>query len=268
MIDLETVKKNSMTYWYPKIKDLVPTPRTFMVPINGYDWMDVADGVLPGNKDSVVGEIKERACELGYPVFIRTDYLSAKHEWDRTCFVQNEDEIYQHLVRLIDESNCADQAVNAFFVREFLPLEYEFKAFRGMPIAKEFRLFCKDHRLMCVHPYWPSEALRFNPQMGTTRPDDLDLLLGRLYHIHIWDFMKIVDMALKATSWSEDAWSVDVCKTTVGEWYVTDMALAGMSYHWAGCPNIRELSFDGYNEPRDLKVTNEISELNKLWEEK
>jgi hypothetical protein len=249
-MDLETLRKNSMTYWYPKIKDLVPTPKTFMVKANMLDWLKTLDDETPDTKDEVMSKLMEHGRELGYPLFLRTDYTSAKHHWDNTCFVQSEDVLYDHIVRLVDESCCIDQAFEAFFVREFLDLESVFKAFEGMPIAKEFRVFCKGHKVVCVHPYWPMDSLHFYPNKGTPRPDDWEELMGKLYYINPVEFIKIINMALKATSWSEDAWSVDICKTTVGDWYVTDMALAGMSYHWAGCKNVRELSFEGYNQER------------------
>jgi len=45
----------------------------------------------------------------------------------------------------------------AFMVREFLDLDASFKAFGGLPIAREWRIFASPEKVICYHPYWPAE---------------------------------------------------------------------------------------------------------------
>ena len=48
---------------------------------------------------------------------------------------------------------------------------------------------------------------------------------------------EIMGWANKVTGQLGGAWSVDFLCDVDGTWWLTDMALAGMSYHWEGCPN-------------------------------
>ena len=76
-------EENSIAYWYPKVKDLVPTPKTEIFPIQP-KW---EDGSSPEIDDKDFEPIKIKAKEFGYPVFIRGSDGSGKHEWKDTCFV-------------------------------------------------------------------------------------------------------------------------------------------------------------------------------------
>jgi len=74
---------NDISFWYPKIKNLVPTPKTEILPLS---WN------LKGNNIIIDKEcfekIKEVAKKFEFPVFIRGSHGSGKHEWKNTCFVK------------------------------------------------------------------------------------------------------------------------------------------------------------------------------------
>jgi hypothetical protein len=71
---------NSFLYWYPKIVGRVATPKTVIVLTEGAStkWID------EGAPEPFVLKLKAAAKPLGYPVFMRTEQLSAKHLWEGT----------------------------------------------------------------------------------------------------------------------------------------------------------------------------------------
>ena len=51
-------------------------------------------------------------------------------------------------------------APGGFAGREFLELDWTFRAFHGkMPVSTEVRTFLRDGAIECMHPYWPPEAI-------------------------------------------------------------------------------------------------------------
>lgn len=75
--------KNSMLYWYPRIKDLcIPQPKTIIIKVDPTIAYDVCEG---GQYPQML-EFKKTIEQLGLPVFVRTDQLSGKHDWSNTCF--------------------------------------------------------------------------------------------------------------------------------------------------------------------------------------
>ncbi len=227
---------NSMLFWYPKIENIVPTPKTAIYEFDGWEYLK--DGYMMSNEwKELLNVVTLTARKLGYPVFIRTDHESAKHEWLHTCYVENEKSLTHNLHDLIDASICHDRIPNAIAVREFLHLDAPFKAFDGMPIAREFRYFSSKDGITCRHPYWFKEAIEFHRD---TKPvDEWEEMIKDLEtpptDINIADAL-----ALKATSWCDEEWSVDICKDIHGKWWVTDMARGKDSSHHPFCPKTTE----------------------------
>mgnify|MGYP000335996289 CR=1 FL=1 len=226
MLDTKKIDENSMLYWYPKIKNLnIPQPRTEIVEVNE-SIFDLLDGKLPRNID----EIKRVARKIGYPLFMRTDHLSGKHEWKYTCYVETEKDLIPHISNLVESSAMAGIVglpINALVFRELLKLDYAFKAFNGLPIARERRVFIKDGNVQCIHAYWVEDAIRFweakEPEGWRKKLRELNTVTDEEVEI-LTEYAEIVGQEVKGY------WSVDFAKS--GEkWYLIDMAKGEDSWH-------------------------------------
>lgn len=222
----QTADHNSMLYWYPKIKGKVPTPKTVFVPVHCFEtsWLD---GNIPA---SLILEVKRAANSLGYPAFMRTEQLSAKHEWSRTCFVESEAVIAQHLYNLIEAHYLTldmqmDARPKAIILREFLHLRSFFTAYSGMPVAREFRMFATNGKIECIHPYWPRDAIR----EGRPSVKNWRSLATKLEADPPLEAFEIVKTASKEFT---EQMSFDVCELEDGRWMLTDMATGADSFHY------------------------------------
>ena len=225
--------KNSMLYWWPKVKELqaeIPMPKTIIINA-GYA---ILAKCLDGEPLPIIlkDRLWEAAGQLGYPVFMRTDQASGKHEWQNTCFVRDEISLVQNLYNLIEWNECAGflgLPYEAIVLRKYIPLEAPFKAFYGeMPVARERRYFVRDGQIICHHPYWPEDAIRFprgqEPagwrdllrELNTEPEDEVALLSG---------YAAIIGRRLPGY------WSVDFAKGQDGVWYFIDMAEGHRSWH-------------------------------------
>jgi len=102
----EVINKSSMLYWFPKVKDLpIPQPKTEFV-LSRDDWWQYLDGKRLPDQDIVT--LKEAIKGLGYPVFMRTDLASGKHQYLDTSYVDSEDKVLQNLFGLIEQNALRD----------------------------------------------------------------------------------------------------------------------------------------------------------------
>jgi len=240
--------KNSMLYWFPRVKNTgVPVPKTIIVEVPNFNYLEIIENPGKFPKD-VLRLLKRKAREIGYPIFVRTDHLSGKHSYPVWApYVEKEKDLLPHILLLIEASATAGifgLPINAFVIREFLDLEWKFKAFCGMPIAKERRYFIHNGRVICHHPYWPVDAIRFwkvtDPpknwkkmlhELNRETPDEVDLLTS---------------YAEKVAAILEGYWSVDFAKAKNGTWYLIDCALGVDSWH---PPCKKRLKFDNAGLP-------------------
>lgn len=131
---------------------------------------------------------------------------------------------------------------DVWVVREFLRGEASFTAFRKMPVLREFRFFSGSGNYICHHPYWPRKAIHITKccktgaelsrSAWTKRLDRLQRPLSQE------DFFFIKNKTCELTKQLGGSWSVDwfYCSERK-QWFLTDMALMSMSFHWDGCPN-------------------------------
>jgi len=230
-------QKTSLCYWYPLIKDILPTPRTEIVPLEEGD-IDVLFEALDGkgSPDMLRAHLISAASHFNYPLFMRTDFTSGKHDFLDTCFVQSSNDIFGHALALFEDTLCKDISIGAFVFREFLQLESGFKAFRGLPISKERRYFVEDGKVLCHHPYWPEDAIRGEvlrkgdgwkailKELNTETPEEIELLTA---------------MAGTFSNLVPGAWSVDFAKMKHNiphSWVLIDAAEAFRSWHPSDCP--------------------------------
>lgn len=229
----------SMSYWFPLLETAgLPVPRTktvTMPPELCKSILMVLYGEVPEidpREHPFLEELKKAVIEIGTPCFLRTAMTSAKHSWDKSCFLSDAEELIKHVYAIAEFSEIADFCglpYDTWFVRELLP-SIKFGIcphYDNMPVAREFRFFIEDGVSHCFHPYWPLEALRDGGWKGTDaeylelcRPGDDESIMREL--------------ANKVGAAIEGSWSVDLLQTERG-WFVTDMAEAHKSFHWEGC---------------------------------
>jgi len=240
---------NSIWYWWPLVKDVgVPVPRTTLVEYRGHTLESESE-----EWDRFAAKVR-RVCDgYGYPVFMRCGGLSGKHQWVDTCYVDAPEKVSGNAYRIL-EAVLMVMGTRVDFdgiaVRELLELEHSFTAFKGMPMAKEFRFFARNGEYECHHPYWPPSSIR-RPSVDSwleelkalqaLSSDELEILKGYTARIS-----KALDAGPQGMGW----WSIDFCKTVDGVWYLTDLGTGEVSYHWNTCPHAPE-DMSVYPHPED-----------------
>jgi hypothetical protein len=116
-------------------------------------------------------------------------------------------------------------------VRELLPTNPVaiLRAYGDMPLVREFRVFTCDGHVKCIHPYWPRGAV----EDGSP---DREVSFEELWRYR-WEWQAELESLARqaADAMSGDDWSVDFLQDKNGKWWLTDMALAGDSWHWPEC---------------------------------
>lgn len=238
--------RNSLAWWFPRLPTdgSVRVPKTVIMEMSDAAARDVISIMdlrpttpEPRALNDFCDGIPVLAVEAGIkaPFFLRTAHTSGKHDWKRTCFVADADNIRAHVWALIEHSEMAGIVGlpwTTFVVRELLPTETfgVCPRYGDMPVAKEVRFFVDDGEIRCWHPYWPREALKAG---GSD--------IGFAAYIKLcfepaseWpEMVRSVRAAGRALGGS---WSVDMLRARDG-WYLIDMALAKNSFHWEGCPH-------------------------------
>jgi len=227
-------KESSLLVWYPIIKDLsIPQIQTEIVKIEHdllYKFM-AKNIALP---KKVLGKCNKAMKKIGkYPMFMRTDQSSAKHEWKDTCFLESEKDFLSHLSRLVEYHELSNMAgelgYEAIVFREFLDLESYFTAdyFGDFPINKEVRCFIKDRKLVSMHNYWFHKAV----EQGHPHDRYWREKLQKLNLISDYDLDNIKIQLKQVCQVFKDYWSVDFAKGKDKEWYLLDMARGEVSFH-------------------------------------
>jgi hypothetical protein len=241
----DTPNRACISYWFPRIEGLpgVPTPKTRIVETD-VDLLAVCDGQIPKGFYRFLAKLEEAATSVSKtgPWFLRTGVFSGKHSWKDTCYLTSTIDIPEHVAQIVEMSHTVDLyglPTNVWAVREFIPLDIHFRAFRGnMPIATEARVFFRNGHVTCVHPYWPIDAFETRLSENMTAVDDR--IVG---HVESMDQKVRADEAhlvvttreLVAPRFGDEWWSVDWACGDDGRWWLTDMAPGERSWH-PGCP--------------------------------
>jgi len=221
-----------MSYWYPKVRDLVQTPRTELLETD-VEFVHLCDGKKPDGYDAFMAHLREAVDRIGVPAFLRTGITSGKHFWRDTCHLTDPSKLAHHVYQLVEFSCIADLIgldYDVWAVREMLPTIPAFYAFNGMPVTRERRYFVRDGEIVCHHPYWPAEAIKGH----TDEPRWADLLAA-LSDQPEHEVSMLGRRTRRVGEALGGAWSVDWLWTERG-WFLIDMADAGKSYHWPDCP--------------------------------
>jgi len=169
------------------------------------------------------------------PVFLRTDIISGKHGWTKTCYFDGSHALWKHLLAILVDNLLADKLdISAFVVREYIPMASRFVAFYGnMPVNPERRYFIKDGTIQCHHPYWFEDCIQ--PTLKEGLPPNWRELLREMNHDSPQTISILTNYALKVADKFEHCWSVDFCLAADGRWILIDMAVAKDSWHPKEC---------------------------------
>lgn len=221
-----------LSFWYPILCRIgIKMPRTHVV-FTDVELAHLLDGVTPKGFDYFVKNLICAMDDIGYPCFLRTGHMSNKHDWKNSCYITKESKIGFHITNLIEISYIVNIAglplpYSTWVVREIIPTKPLFYAFHGqMPIIKEARVFIRDGKVQCYHPYWPTEAFveETNNEWGK-----------HITELHSFAIGKIIKTANKIAQYFSGYWSIDFLQDSTGDWWVIDMALGDYSYHYPGC---------------------------------
>ena len=234
MNDYETREPlSSMCYWWPRLLRCdVPQPQTVEVmnPLTRRECVEIGSGeceTVPQAWTRLMSALSISAMSFTEPFFLRTDVLSGKHFFVDTCYVQNRNRLSFHVQQLLETAECADMMgfpTKAFYIRKYIQPFAAFRAFKGFPVAKEWRVFIRDGLVECAHFYWPEETI-----MRADLPNWKELL----QHLQqVDDRVEACRLAtLVGREFREGFWSVDVMFAADGSPWVIDMADGERSFH-------------------------------------
>jgi hypothetical protein len=272
---------NSLFTWFPLVKDIMNTPKTVTIPMAKRFGDD--EEVLAYNRPSADPEMRRLVSKAqkavktlgGYPIFLRSDETSHKHDWVDSCYVTSDDGVEKGIKSIYEFTLMVMFGLDfhGVAVSEFLKLKTGFHAFNGMPIAREFRFFIRDGEVLCRHPYWPPASIRradredWLPVLKEmSRIDDVEETLLKVYS-------REIAAAVKGVNPPHDYWSIDFCETEDGYWYLTDMARGENSYHWGTCENAKLGEHPEFEDPEDISEATtlkgeeeEMSRFKSKWE--
>ncbi len=233
--------KTSMLYWYPKIKDLdIPQPETEIVRLNMSDeeYLKLCDYDFKGIMKHW-DEIIKSAEKIGFPLFMRTDVTSNKHDWLNSCYVKNPTDLKEHIANIVEFSFLADITglpINAIVFRKYIPMKTLFRAFHGdMPVNPEIRFFIKDGEVLCWHWYWIEDAIEKGTKKEKLPFDWKSIIRQQKESLSGNDILWLTNDARKVAGVLPGFWSVDFCQGKDGTWYLIDMAEAEKSWHPGEC---------------------------------
>lgn len=237
--------KTSLLYWYPIIKGLsIPMPKTTWVeiPFEVFcDYIDAVETASPTVRPKIedyTQDIKVKAKKIGYPLFLRTDLASGKHSWDKSCYVEKEEDLFKHIWEVVEFNFTADifgLECNALVFREYIPMASQFTAFWGnLPINPERRYFIRDGKVECHHPYWTADAIE-GPHLPEPSKSDWKELLDQMDEESDREIDLLTMYSGLVAKLLPGYWSVDFCKARNGEWILIDLAEGRKSWH-PECP--------------------------------
>ena len=240
---------NSATYWLPRLQSdeaiALHVPRSVIVPYDHHAMICAMEG---GDEyaqwDSVVQSVRDAARSIGWPVFVRSCLASAKHDGPNSYKASDVSEVARVLSHTAEDNELKfmfEGGPAAFVVRQFLQLEASFVAFHGLPIAREWRFFASHSAIICTHPYWPEDTIRF--YRGHKGPRGWKSQLADLHEqpqASEWVMLEALAINAAALCDVAPAWSVDFAKDTGGKWWLIDMAVMERSWHWPDCVNAND----------------------------
>ncbi len=223
-------RMNSIAFWLPVLQNHnFPIPKTIIVNAD-IELNHILEGKLLKGSERFFNELEKAVDIVGLPAFLKTEMLSNKHDWKDSCFIKSKSTLPSHIRNLIEMSYMAtiDRRTdyNFFAVRQFIETEKVFNYFPGdMPITKEVRIFVRNNKIECKHPYWPVKIFE------KIESD----LIKKIRILNKKDDGITNKMGNYIARIFSGYWSIDLLKAKNGEWYCIDMAIGEKSWHDADC---------------------------------
>jgi hypothetical protein len=234
-------ERTALSHWFPAVQKVLPTeryPKTILVaPPKGCRLLRLLDGDEPTGLDEFEERLAEAAETIGYPVFLRSDLTSAKHEPGPPCVVRGEKALLRSVSDIVDyqvQNLITPIGLDCWAVREMLPITPAFYAFGGLPIVPEVRLIVRGGRFERSFPYWPAAALeetarRVNGDPMSGGRFTLAMAAMKLAANNAKDLRQMREMSEAVCTELDGDWSIDWMKTDRG-WVLIDMADADLSW--------------------------------------
>ena len=229
--------KNCLSYWFPKLKGAgILVPETIIVKTR-LDLSSLLDFKRPDGLEGFLTNLSLAVKKIGLPCFLRTGQGSGKHLWRTTCYLTDQSMLLQHVGALVEWSYMVSLEgldTSVWAVREMLPVRPVaiFQGYEGLPLVREVRGFIADGKVECLHPYWPKDAIYRG--FGLPLPKGASTMYRAVSQWSPAEDDALQHVLLRVAGAIKGEWSVDILDTAKG-WYVTDMAEAGMSFHWPTC---------------------------------
>lgn len=225
--------RNSMLYWYPKIKDLgIPMPETEFFLLSEEeidspmetDWTPMS--ILSILQDIPTTEIQERVQSLPtQTAHIRGDYKASRLMGGEGREITMEPQrIDYEVLELLDSLMMTRFPTRAIAVREWLDLKTYGESYMSS-ICSEVRFIVDEGEVLggFVDVYEDDFDRSFSEQDTQEILNDIESSLEA-------DREQLVEWAEGAGKALGDSWSVDFIQDVEDNWYLTDMALYGLWY--------------------------------------
>jgi hypothetical protein len=242
--------------WFPIVEQLnIRTPKTKSLAMGPELQKDIMNGVELSeaaelNLQHICKQIQTMGQEIGFPLFIKTAFTSAKHYWHDSCVLPGADRdvVLHHLVELLMyQSMSPNPFAPSLVVREMIDTAPVFTAFTGqMPVTQEFRVFADSGKIHGYQPYWPKDAIQ-DPSC-----EDWEAALESIKAPSAAQLEEMVATACNVTSSLGGYWSVDFLADKEGNLWLIDMAEGQLSYvNEADYVNLKAKEAEKYtdNEP-------------------
>ena len=240
------MRDNSLSYWFPILKELgINVPKTLIINIDDYDkncvlalkkmfWMKEMTDEDQVSLSRFIATMEMFARKAGCPLFLRSGQTSNKHDWLDSCYIQDPSTIASHIQNIAEHSIMANMEggwpINIWVLRKLIPTEPIFTAFNGFPVTREFRIFIRNGKVECVHPYWPKEAVE-----NHTEDKDWEVKLKKMNRLTKCEKEELIRLSTLVASKFEGWWSLDWLQGKDKKWYAIDMALGENAYHFPRC---------------------------------
>ncbi len=183
-----------------------------------------------GDGRNLVERLSVLADELGYPVVLRTAQGVLRQKWSTACLVENEADFSERIKNY--RYWAAREGVRdiVWAVQKMVRATPLFKAFDGMPVWTEGRVFANNGTVQCFHPRWLASSLR---SVAPSSPTWLELLIQSYWPVVQGDDMRW--QAEQASKILGGFMAMDFVRDTAGKWYLFDVDSGETAWHWETC---------------------------------
>lgn len=232
---MRQTNRTCLSFWFPRLqkwKRMMPETEIVHTDLNMIYTCtnDPAPEGWHEQYEALVESIATAADKLGYPCFLRTGHTSGKHGYLDTCHVPDRASIAARIRNLVEYSEMADLIglpTSVWVVRKMLALESAFTAFNGLPIAREFRAFAENGKLIGIMPYWPADAIDDH-----ATGDEWKEALSRQNTLVSAEREHLAKTARAMSKVLPGPYSIDFAQSINSKWWMIDAAEAEKSYGW------------------------------------